>query len=319
MAGFSLQEIRQFAAREAGKFYVSTATSGTVSELVDTAWPVNSSIAASGTYKDYWLYRPGALAAGDKVRYVKTYTGTGGKLDPDTNWTNAPTNGEAYELHGMFPPVGNANSSWLTLINDGLKSCLVPIEYSFNPANSTDSRFSLATVAAWLTDPWLVRKVGVLSGGVSRSANDPYVIRPLTGAAICELDGVTVYLNAYPMTFATTDTIYLTILTPAYYAIQANGVGSFTQTGMALETDVAPLDNVELGAYAALVEGWRRFGQVLDMSGGAPRSVNSLVDAVAKFNEFSPEYDMRIPMQMRRIRHWGPSRHVGYVSGWSRG
>lgn len=316
---WTLTQIRQWAAREAGKFHVSTCTSGTtVSTVEDTSWPVNSSIAASGLYKDYWLYTP-ASATADQVRLVKTYTPTGGLLAVDTNYGTKPSTGAAYELHGMFPP-GGANTTWTTLINDGLKNCLVPIEYSFNPSSSNITRFSLATVASWLTDPWLVRNAGVLASGTSRESTDPYVAGRIHGH--CTLDGPTVYFDAWPRTFATTDTIYLTVLTPAYYAIQANGSGAFTQTGMSLETDVAPIDNLELAGYAALVEAWRRDSQRLDTATAAGRNVNSLAAAVAAFNEMSPEWNKRIPLQLRRIRQWGPPRYGGvgpYVSGWNHG
>ncbi len=43
--GWTLQQIRQFGAREAGKFHVSTCTSGTtVNQVEDLTWPVASQV-----------------------------------------------------------------------------------------------------------------------------------------------------------------------------------------------------------------------------------------------------------------------------------
>src|SRR5690348_6619173 len=278
MAGYTLTQIRQFTAKEAGKFWTGTAAStSSTTQLIDTAWPVNSGIQASGFYKDYFLYRPNAVTATDKVRYVETYTGQGGILQPDLSYTNAPS-GETYELHGMLEPL----TAWTNCINEGLQHCFIPFEYSFSPSSNTATRFSLSTAVPWLYDPWLVRKAGVLSSGTSREANDPYVVGAIRGQ--CDNDHGTIYLNTYPRTFQTTDTIYLMVLAPAYYVCGASSSGPFTQQGLSLETDVALVDNYQWAGYAALEVAWRRFSQIMDQTVNG-RLVNSWQQAVAQFNE----------------------------------
>lgn len=319
-AGYTLKQIRQFAASEAGKFVAGTADStSTTSTLIDLTWPVNSSVAGAGLYKDYYVYTS-ASAAADQMRRVKTYTGTGGLLAVDTAYGVKPAGGDPYELHGMFPPIGNDKLNWLTFINDGLKNCYIPVEVSFNPANNTDNRQSLATAAPWLSDPMLVRKAGLLSSGQSRSINDPYRVYGMDGWANCEMDGTTIYLNTWPRTFQTTDTIYLWCLKPIYYHC-APAAGSYgSQSGLALETDVAPLDNVEWGAYAALVEAWRRMLQLADISENQRLSA-SLQAAVAYFNEFSPEYNLRYPLELKRRDPWFSNINQGpdVFSQWNHG
>lgn len=318
--GYNLTQIRQKAAQIAGKFFVGTAdTTSTTTTLIDLNWPVNSTTAGPGKYKDFWIYTPSSAAA-DRMRMVKTYTGSGGQLAVDTAYGTKPSASDPYELHGLWPPIGNENNSWLTLINDGLKMIYLPIEISLNPTSTTDTRISLAAYSGWLTDEFQVRKGGVLSSGQSRSVNDPYLVYPLLNAN-CETDSPTVYLNHYPRTFALTDTIYLQCLQPVYYAIQAAGVGPYSQVGMALETDVAPIDSAEVGAYAALVQAWQRDSVLMDTSVQG-RLVNTLQQAVAQFNAAAPDYDMRCPLLLKRRRQWGPRRMLagsGVYSMWPHG
>jgi hypothetical protein len=271
-----------------------------VSSLEDTAWPITSSIAGSKTWQDYWILRPSAAAA-NKVRLVATYTpsATAGTLQPDKVWSVAPTNGEAYELHGFFEP----GTEFPTLINDGLKLCMIPVEFSFSPSSATNTRHSLATAASWLTDPVWVRSVGVLGSGQVRDSNNPYI--GIRGEAYLDATANAVYLNIGA--FNTTDTIYVTALKPAYYHCAAAATPTtFTQSGLSAEGDVVPID-LEWAGYAALAEGWRRKSEIL-VAEANPRLVQSLAQAAALFSRWDPGWKDRLPQTLIPMRRWGPGR-----------
>lgn len=226
MATPTLLDYRRRAAKElTSAFVASTATSAsTISQLVDTTWPINSTLSQDDLYSDYYLLRPAAALATDKVRIVKTYTPSGGIMAPDTVWTNAPANGEAYELHGVLEP----QTQLLDLINEALKRCGVVVEFTIQPSSTTAQRESLANYP-WILQPGWVRKVGRLVAGEARSDRDPY-LRAVRGDVT--YDGGTLYLNHEGSVYNTTDTLYVTAIKRAYdhcgatTAVSAPGAGS---------------------------------------------------------------------------------------------
>lgn len=159
--GNTFRIIRQRTAQELGPFLASTASSGSNgSVLVDNSWPVNSGLNVDDLYTDQYLFRPDAALTSDKVRIVKTYIPLIGQLIPDQAWTNAPVEGEAYEVHGIIDP-------WTelpVLINQALIRIMVVAEFSFSPIKD-QNRHSLATAAPWLINPRWVRSVGYLNQG----------------------------------------------------------------------------------------------------------------------------------------------------------
>ncbi len=175
----TLLQYRQYIARELGPFLASTAdTTSSTSVLIDLAWPVKSSLSSDDFYVDYYILRPAAASATDRVRLVKTYTPSTGSLTPDTVWTNAPVAGEAYELHGVMDP----GTTMLDIINAALKRTLIRTEL-VGTCVADVSRHSLSTIAPWLTDPLWVRQVGWLSASDNRNQTNPYW-RTLRGQAI---------------------------------------------------------------------------------------------------------------------------------------
>lgn len=297
----TLNGIRQFLAQETGRFHGGLATAGSsVSSLEDTAWPITSSTAGSKAWQDYWLLRPGA-GASDRVRRVATYTpdAARGTLQPDRNWTAAPAHGEPYELHGFFEPATAVPS----LINDALKLCMIPTEFSFTPT-ALHTRHDLTALQPWLIDPVWVRSVGVLgAGNRDRDRWDPFQVGGVRGDATTDGCGHVCIRHG---TFAATDVVYVLALKPAYSHCRAAGGTFGDQNGLVTDTDEVPVE-VEWAAFGALVEGWRRYGQVLSQEGSAG-VLASRQQAVLGFDRWDPRWKDRLPQTFTRIRHWGPVR-----------
>ena len=219
----TLTAIRQLMAKELADFLASTATSGTTTTLTDTTWPANSTLSTDDYWQDAYLFRPNAVAGGDKVRIVKTYTPAGGIFTPDTTWTNSPS-GEAYEVHKIVEPL----TAMTALVNEGLKRCFVEFEITLTPSTVTAQRENLTAVAAWLTDPQWVRECGRLVTGEVRSDRDPYT-RPVRGKA--SLRGGTIWMEHPDEVYATTDTVFLHCIRPAYTLCQP-GTGTARTDGV---------------------------------------------------------------------------------------
>lgn len=252
---FTLQQYRQQGAQEAGRFVKGTSTTGgSTTTMVVTA--LITSLAQSDLYQDWWLYLTGA-SAGDKVRVVTTGPSTTGTITVDRVFSSATAaNTQPFELHGMARPFADdltETFDWTTLINDGLKRCFVEVEFTHTPvANQT--RHDLTTLNAWLTEPSWVRDVGVLQSGEDRDEVDPYS-RRVRGHA--EKLSNLVYLTHRGRAFNSTETIYVKAIKPAYYHCAATAGALGSQSGLALETDIAE-PALEWVAFAALVELARR-------------------------------------------------------------
>lgn len=304
----TLTQVRQFCAREAGRFLSSTASgSSATTALVDTNYPVASSISQATLFQDWYIFRPSASAASDKVRVVLSYTpaSTGGTLTPDSPWTNAPASGEAYELHGLFDPV----TEWLTFINDGLKRCFLSyFEFSLSPI-AQQTRHSLASAAPWLTDPKWVRAVGWLSQGQTNRLI--YKPTPVRGEAYIDGASNTVWIDHYPQTFNATDMLYVYAVCPAYNACYAQNGTPGSQNGLALETDGVNVE-LEWAGYAALTEAYRRLTQAVEPDASA-RWIKKQAEAAAMYSHYTDLNFVPPELAFRRLAHWGPSHGSGLI------
>lgn len=103
-------DLRLEVSRRASTFIpvVSTvsATSSTTT-LVDTAiWTDVSAIFSTG--KDpvgMYVYRPSAVADGDRVRRIISVAGSTGTITVNLAWTNAPSVNDLYEIHSIDPRI----------------------------------------------------------------------------------------------------------------------------------------------------------------------------------------------------------------------
>ena len=256
----TLTAYRQQAAAEAGRFVTGTSTTGgTTLNMVVTE--LISSLSQDDLYADWWTYLP-AASAGDKVRVIKTYTASTGTLTHDRVFSGATVpNSKTFELHGMVRPFADGlteTMDWTTLINDSLKRCFVEVEFTHTPV-ALQTRHDLTTLNTWLTEPSWIREVGVLVSGEDRDEVDPYS-RRIRGKA--EKLSNLVYIQHRGRTFNSNEVIYVKAIKPAYYHCAASGGAYGTQTGLALESDIAE-PALEWVAYGALVEMARRAGVVV--------------------------------------------------------
>lgn len=203
-----------------------------------------------------WLYMPGA-AADDKSRLIKATSGyepSSGTLtvgrafsaDPDT------LSDRTFEITAMF-----SGTDLNTLIGEGLKKCFVVVEFTFTVASSSTRRHNLTTTASWLTKPQWVYQIGKLSSSQSRDEVNPfdYVYRGKAPQG----DGSAVYIE--DVAFATTDTIYVKAIKPAYFHCRPTAGTFGAQSGLSLETDEAPCD-AEWVAWAAIVAAEKRLARL---------------------------------------------------------
>jgi hypothetical protein len=297
----TLLQFRQYVAHELGGFLASTSgPSSTTVALIDPTWPITSSLSQDDYYTDYYLLRPAAVAAADRLRLVKTYAPATGTLTPDTAWTNAPAASEAYELHGVLNPA----TDMLDAINEGLKRCLIRTEIVGSTIAQV-SRHSLATIAPWLSDPLWVRQVGWLSANDNRNQVNPYQ-RLVRGVAIeddsTNVSGVAIEHPGYY--WNGTELLYVRIVKRSYDHCRAAAGVFGGQSGLTLDTDEAPINLEWLGA-AALVEIWRRNSQILETASRV-RLVPNLADAAARFSYLTHQNFMPWPLTLTPYEGGGP-------------
>jgi len=308
-ASSTLTQIRQFVGQEMGGqglggFLASTATSGSSTTLVDTTWPVKTTLVVDEQWKDAWIFRPAAVAA-DKVRIVDTYTPSTGTFTVDNPYGVAPVAAEAYEIHTVIEPL----TAMLNIINEGLKRCMIETEIAATPV-ALDQVHCVTTIAPWLEKKSWVRQVGYLGVNDNRAQISPYT-RVVRGEAY-EADGV-VYLDHPGRAFLATDVLYIRAMKPAYAAV-TNAAGTAQSTGFVLETDKCPV-NLEWAGWAAVIEGWRRYGQILE-TGAKTRLIPTRAEAAAMFSDKTKD-NCRWPLlTFRPLLFGGPRQSAGLRSAW---
>lgn len=301
----TLKQFRQAVASRLGPFVAGAATAGSQNLLEATAWPFKSSLVQDDLYADYFLFRP-AAQAGDKTRVVAAggYAPALGRFTPDLTWTLAPANGEAFELHGLVPPVLDGVNDLHALVNEALKDVLLVAEVTGTPTAEAQ-RHALTNVAGWLKEPAWVYQVGYLAQGEDRNEIDPFR-RVVRGTA--EIDGDVVYLNHPGRTFNATDTVWVRLVKPAYHHCRPTGGAFGAQAGLTLDTDEAPPE-VEWVVAATLVQCWQRLGTVLAPGEGG-RAQQEQTRAAAETDRHQQTYfQAHLPERtFRPLHRWGPHR-----------
>ena len=335
----SLAEYRRNLAVESGPYvgpesYEVRATGGsTVSQLVCNVFPIMSGINQQDLLVDRPLYRPSAVLVNDRHRIVMTYDPPTGTITPDLPWSIAPIStvgattyaqleahtykdfedllltyenmegtgisgiGERIEILGLWDA-----PTMQQLINDGLKQCWLVVDVVCT-AQQGVSRHDLRLITPWLQDPNHVRQAGVLAAG-----NSPYQTDPFENIVYgsVERDGGTFIFNTGSRTFNAGDTIYLRCYKRAFDHCRAAGGAYGDQSGLALETDEAPIERDWL-VSAALTVGWRRFGHLLEPLANQ-RLVRDAAMAAAWFADRTREHFTAVAPQLtlRRARRFGP-------------
>lgn len=277
----SLTTHRRTLAPLVGEYEQGTADAGasTTSRLVCTTGllsgaRVKSTQFSASQFEGKWLYLPGA-AADDRSRLVTNYDPTNGYLDPDQDWAADPDGlaDRTFEITGLFSgPDLNA------LVNEGLKRCFVEVEVTLAVLSTQTTRHDLTAAAPWLTVPDWVYQVGELAAGESRTQTDPFR-RVRRGRVVHE--GATVYLEGWG--FPTTSTVYVRAIKPAYAHCRP-AAGTFgAQSGLALETDEAPVDPAWV-AWAAVLAAADRLDHLEATDQAAQRALRSRQVAAARFS-----------------------------------
>lgn len=333
----TLAQYRRAVAVESGPYigpesYDVRATSGSdLTKLVCSNYPIKSGIAQNDLLTERPLYRPDAPNEHDKYRYVMSYDPPTGTITPDLVWDFAPIappGGSSYEYLEAFTYDGlelmlyedleNLGLSGLgerfeilgpfdvptlhQLINDGLKQCWMVVDVACVPTPGA-SRHSLALIAPWLQDVNHVRQAGVLAATDDRNQTDPFD-RTVYGSV--ERDGGEFYFNTGSRTFNSGDVLYLRCYKRAYDHCRPAGGVYGDQSGLANETDEAPIERDWL-ASSALTVGWRRFGHLLEPIANQ-RLVRDQVSASAWFADRSRQHFTSVApaLTFREVRHFGP-------------
>lgn len=248
----TLVSYRRDAALRGGRYAQVTAKSSGNSTTTIRVDALVSSISMDDAFTQAWVYLPAASAA-DKVRRVSLYTpASTGTLTVDRAFSGSTVpDSKAVEIHGLCLPFSDDITafSWTSAINEALKKIWISTEFTITPTASA-IRHSLAS-QAWLLGRDQILKVGWLLSGETRANQDPYETRRVKGDV--EQDGATLYLHHPRRTFASNETIYVQALKRAYDHCKASAGAYGDQSGLALETDEAPVP-VELVRWAALVE-----------------------------------------------------------------
>jgi hypothetical protein len=333
----TLAQYRASVAIESGPYigpesYNVRATSGSdVNKIVCSNYPIKSGIPQNDLLTERPLYRPNATQEQDRHRYVQTYDPPTGTITPDLAWSLPPIaapggsnyeyletftyadlelmlyqdledlglagRGERFEILGPFDV-----PTLHQLINDGLKQCWMVVEVACVPTPGA-SRHSLELLTPWLQDVNHVRQAGVLAAGEDRNQTDPFE-RTVYGSI--ERDGGDFYFLTGSRTFNAGDVLYLRCYKRAYDHCRMAGGVFGDQSGLALETDEAPIERDWL-ASSALTVGWRRFGHLLEPQANA-RLIRDQATAAAWFTDRSRQHFTAVAPQLtfRPARRFGP-------------
>lgn len=96
---------------------------GTTTTIVDAA--LADSAEGEGYGAGWWIWRPNANSA-DRLRRVTAAGLSGSSLTVSRAWASAPTEGEAYHVYMLAPPIAGQPGqpySWAQAVNDGLREC----------------------------------------------------------------------------------------------------------------------------------------------------------------------------------------------------
>ena len=289
----TLVTFRRATAPLAGRYVQCTGDSSGNSTTTIVVAGLKTVSTATELYTDYYVYLPAASAA-DKIRQVSSFAPTSGTLTIDRAYSSSSVpNSKAVELHGILQPFSDDLTaySWSDAINDSLKRLWLPTEFTLTP--TVDAiRHSLSSIS-WVTSENQILDVGYLGTNETRAKVDPYENRRVRGEL--ERDGVTLYLKHRYRTFASTDTIYVRAAKRAYDHCKPTAGAYGDQSGLALETDEAPVP-VDVVKWGALVEAARNLRNDLN-DAAADHVLSHQAEWSRLFTNAMRIYQQRLPQQ----------------------
>jgi hypothetical protein len=290
----TLREFRQYTARLLGGYEdrgaISTSgdrtcTGGGTALLVEARWPILRQRVASDFYAGALLYRTGegatpTLVAADRVRQIGLdgYIAAEGRFVPDSDWQNAPINGEHYELHTHgFDPYGQLTM----LINEALRAITLVVDVAFSPDTDDKGAYVPTLDADGLAlGSWLVRPAQILSLRTTATPGPSYAINGYAGRA--DLRGTAwadgsgkLYLAPLGAPLGTATELWARVYKPAYEHCRFdNGAAFGSQAGFVPGADEGEAVPAALWVAAgAIALAWERFPDVLDASGARARAM----------------------------------------------
>lgn len=292
----SLTTYRRTLAPLLGVFETGTADAGASSttQLVSTTGlasgaRLKSTAFAESLFDGKWLYLPGA-AADDRSRLIKPsggYDPTTGALLPDQPWSADPDllADRTFEVTSLFSgPDLNA------LLNAALKRIFVVRDLTLTVAHQNVRKHQLNAGATWLKSHAWVYQLGHLAAGESWTgtatvpATDPYCRRK-TGKGYDRAGEVWIEGPAW----LPTDTVYALCACRAYDLCRP-AAGTFgAQSGLALETDEAPVDETWL-AWVAIVEAKNALDHLERVGEATAEALRSRQMAAARVSELTRRY-----------------------------
>lgn len=253
----TLTTYRRDVSRLAGTYEQGVSTSaGEVSRMICTNHPFITTVTDDASWVDKWLYRPSSSSSSDRQRLIASMSTSSGYFVPDKAWGQEAGNAETFEVSGA--PLSPLDI--IQCVNEGLERCWVVVEFTFTVASNLTRMHSLAATT-WLTEPRNVFQVGVLPTGQTRTEYDPFTRGARRGVAT-KINGI-VYLEG--PTFNTTDTVYVKALKRAYDHCKVSAGTFGGQSGLALESDEAPVQSEWL-AQAALLKMYDRLDPTVGVS-----------------------------------------------------
>ena len=144
--GVTLQRLRIEAAKESGTGFSGTADTGSTTTVLRDAL-LGDAFTDINALAGAWIYRPDAADSGDLLRRCTEAPFDGSDdLTVSRAWTNAPTNGEAYEIYTICAPIDwpGTDMSWDRAIRDALEACWFIDQVNLGVGTGKQSRYSLS-------------------------------------------------------------------------------------------------------------------------------------------------------------------------------
>jgi len=208
-----------------GLYYNGTCSAlGTTATLVD-AVGLKSSLKGSQEWVGQYLYRPAAAAAGDMTRQIYTFDPATGTLVPDTAWTNAPANAEAYEIYRYLHP----EKEMVNCIDQGLARCFY--KYWDILTLVTDGNMETSGVTNWTVSNSAATKVtsGVPRGTQALRSTNAAASGYLRTASIDVRSSTSYFVSVYCRVISGTS---VTATLTLYDVTNSAALATDTSTGM---------------------------------------------------------------------------------------
>lgn len=246
----TLLTLRQAVARALDDIETYVVSSASSSQIA-TGQIINTSTGVSANrYDRRWIYVNSGAAAGQQRQVVEgSYVASTGALGVTPTWTVTPSNGQTFELTGLFsstPSTLGAHADYRSLIDRTLDLILSPdrLTKQTSPGLTT---ISLADQAAWLDREDLI---------VSYQEPAPVAGYPPVSAAWrgyrFVMDGPSPYLEVRAP-FSTNDDLFVNVWRPASSLVN----GAESTVGLQADTDTAAVrvsDVVLVGLMLAYEE-----------------------------------------------------------------